>query len=81
MIELYFPKHPGTTQLRMPQSTPHVPDDLGIRWQGPVLNGDQSVEQRRRESELEATRRSLLHPTDHVENCDPVLRFHYRLNP
>ena len=74
MIEIFFPKANGTTQLRMPGTSQFVPDDLGISWQGPVLNGDQSVEQRRRQHE-----HPTLEPTADIENLDPVLRFHCRL--
>ena len=43
-----------------------------------LLNGEQSVEQRRRADELAAARR-IYEGGDGEEGCDPVLRFHYRL--
>jgi len=77
MIDVYFPKYNGSSQLRMPRTSPHVPDELGIRWHGTVLNGDQSVELCRRQAEAGAVRDRLA-PSDQLENPDPVLRFHYR---
>ena len=76
MVDVYFPK--GRGELRMPRSSRFERDGLGIRYEGEVLNGEKSVQERRRADELAAARR-IFEGVDGVEGCDPVLRFHYRL--
>ena len=66
----------NTTELRMPKGE----DVLGIRFEGEVLNGEKSVEDRRRADAISAT--AHIRPGDtyrSAKDYDPVLRAHCRL--
>lgn len=63
---------------------PKGKDTVGIRSEGPVMTGEKSVEQVRRE---DAIRSSISKPDAQkrqycksVQSYDPVLRFHCRLD-
>jgi hypothetical protein len=68
-ISGYFERN--TTALRMPKAA----DPLGIRFEGPVLTGETSVQERQRDEAIAAwnnTGESYQQPEDY----DPVLRAH-----
>jgi len=71
----YFSK---STELRMPKQS----DALGIQPEGPVLKGEKSVEQGRRENAIAASRIVLSCKQEcyrRIDDYDSVLRAHCRL--
>jgi hypothetical protein len=72
----YFSKR-GYTELRMPKPGDAKNEPL-TRFEGPVLNGEKSVEQRQGEAAV----RTPSHPGESYNatgDYDPVLRAHCRL--
>jgi len=79
----YFGKRGN--ELRMPKSRGTQSDtqedaknDLRIRYEGPVLNGEKSVEHQHRDDAIRASSH-LGESYKNVEDYDPVLRAHCRL--
>jgi len=77
----YFCKR--VTELRMPKSgdsaSNQARDALSIRFEGPVLTGEKSVAERHREVAIRASS-PLGESYKTVEDYDPVLRSHCRLD-
>jgi hypothetical protein len=78
----YFSKR-GYTELRMPKPGDAKSEPL-IRFDGPVLNGEKSVEQQQRDvvHRREAAVRAPSHSGESysaTQDYDPVLRAHCRL--
>ena len=62
-------------ELRMPRSEKNSPDELGISFDGAVMNGKMSVLDALQLAALAAKRT----PSQGGNYLDPVLRFHLRL--
>jgi hypothetical protein len=73
----------GNTELRMPKSGEPGKGNAGpsIRYEGPVLTGQKSVEQEQRDDAIRATSHLVGESYSTVENYDPVLQAHCRLEP